>query len=758
MKRRLCIYLTMIYAMLNQAQAQQADLVKYVNTLQGTDSKWSLSYGNTYPTVGLPFAVHFFSAQTGKNGDGWKYQYKANSIRGFQQVHQCSPWMGDYMVFSLMPGLGKLEVNEERRALSFKHENEIAKPHYYAVNFDNGIKAELSPVERGAHMRFSFPKKEKAFLLLDGFLGDSEIKIIPEERKIVGYVHNGRFVPEHMKNYFVLTFDQDFKAYGTWENVKGTIQAGQRYDAGKGKGGYLEFRPGTKVQVKMASSYISPQQADLNFKRELEGHNTFEVSKRKAFDTWNALLNRVRVEGGTEAEMATFYSCMFRANLFSRKFYEMDPEGSPYYFSPYDGKIHKGYMFTDNGFWDTFRGQFPLSNLLHPVMQGRYMQSLLDAQKQAGFFPTWSNPGMSGVMIGNHAISLLADAWVKGIRSFNADSALTAYYHEATNKGVWGGSNGREGWKAYFTKGYVPYGDIHESTAKTLEYAYDDFCAYQLAKATGNKFYENIFARQMYNYKNVFDPQVNFMRGRLDNGQWREPFDPVEWGGPFTEANAWQYTWSVMHDVNGLINLIGGVDKFNAKLDTFFTMEQRVNYGSYKQEIHEMREMLLSKMGQYAHGNQPTQHVPYLYNFSGQPWKAQKYARMVTSRLYNATEKGYPGDEDQGQMSSWYVLSAMGIYSVCPGTDEYVFGSPVFKKVTISLDNGKTFTIKADNNSPQHVYIQSAALNGAVYDKNFIRYEDILKGGELHFVMGDKPNYERGVSTDARPFSLSSID
>ncbi|WP_312334758.1 GH92 family glycosyl hydrolase [Sphingobacterium sp.] len=758
MKRRLCIYLTVIFAMLSQAQAQQVDLVKYVNTLQGTDSEWSLSYGNTYPTVGLPFAVHFFSAQTGKNGDGWKYQYKANRIRGFQQVHQCSPWMGDYMVFSLMPGIGKLEVNEERRGLSFKHENEIAKPHYYAVNFDNGIKAELSPVERGAHMRFSFPKKEKAFLLLDGFLGDSEIKIIPEERKIVGYVHNGRFVPEHMKNYFVLTFDQDFKAHGTWENVEGTIQAGQHYDAGKGKGGYLEFRPGAKVEVKIASSYISPQQADLNFQRELDGNNTFEVSKKKAFDTWNALLNRVRVEGGTEAEMATFYSCMFRANLFSRKFYEMDPEGKPHYFSPYDGKIHKGYMFTDNGFWDTFRGQFPLSNLLHPVMQGRYMQSLLDAQKQAGFFPTWSNPGMSGVMIGNHAISLLTDAWVKGIRTFDADSALAAYYHEATNKGLWGGSNGREGWKAYFTKGYVPYGDIHESTAKTLEYAYDDFCGYQLAKATGNKFYENIFARQMYNYRNVFDPAVNFMRGRLDNGQWREPFDPVEWGGPFTEANAWQYTWSVMHDVNGLINLIGGVDKFNAKLDTFFTMEQRVNYGSYKQEIHEMREMLLSKMGQYAHGNQPTQHVPYLYNFSGQPWKAQKYARMVTSRLYNATEKGYPGDEDQGQMSSWYVLSAMGIYSVCPGTDEYVFGSPVFKKVTISLDNGKTFTIKADNNSLEHVYIQSATLNGAAYDKNFIRYEDLLKGGELHFVMGDKPNYERGISTASRPFSLSSID
>ncbi|WP_265712513.1 GH92 family glycosyl hydrolase [Sphingobacterium sp. InxBP1] len=738
-------------------QAQEADLVKYVSTLQGTDSEWSLSYGNTYPTVGLPFAVHFFSAQTGKNGDGWKYQYKADKIRGFQQVHQCSPWMGDYMVFSLMPGSGKLQVDEQQRALAFSHEHEVAKPHYYAVSFDNGIKAELSPVERGAHMRFSFPKKEKAFLVLDGFLGESEIRIIPEQRKIIGYVHNGRFVPPQMRNYFVLQFSQPFTAYGTWANEDGTLQAGQPYAAGKGRGGYLEFRPGTKVEVKIASSYISPEQAALNLERELGQHRTFEQTKNKAFGIWNKLLNRIRVDGGTEAQKATFYSCMFRANLFSRKFYELDRQDRPYYFSPYDGKVHAGYMYTDNGFWDTFRGQFPLSNILHPEMQGRYMQSLLDAQQQAGFFPTWSNPGMSGVMIGNHAISLLTDAWVKGIRTFNPDSALAAYYHEATNKGLWGGSNGREGWKDYFTKGYIPYGEIHESTAKTLEYAYDDFCAYQLAKMTGNSFYADIFARQMYNYRHVFDPAVGFMRGRLPDGSWREPFDPVEWGGPFTEANAWQYTWSVLHDVNGLINLLGGTERFNAKLDTFFTMEQRINYGTYKQEIHEMREMLLAKMGQYAHGNQPTQHVPYLYNFSGQPWKAQKYSRMVTSGLYNATERGYPGDEDQGQMSSWYVLSAMGIYSVCPGTDQYVFGSPLFEKVTIRLDNGRQFVIRADNNSEQHVYIQSAQLNGVPYDKNFITYGDILQGGELHFVMGAQPNYERGTAPASRPFSLSSL-
>ena len=736
-------------------KAQERDLVKYANTLQGTDSEWNLSYGNTYPTVGLPFAVHFFSAQTGKNGDGWKYQYKAESIRGFQQVHQCSPWMNDYAVFSLMPGIGKLTVNEDERALKFKHANEITKPNHYAVKFDNGITAEVSPVERGGHMKFSFPEHEKAYLVLDGFVKDCQVTILPKERKIIGYVNNGRFVPGNFKSYFVLEFNQPFKAFGTWENEKGKIKAGNVADEGKGVGAYLEFQAGAKVEVKLASSYISPEQAQRNFDHELANNKSFEITKKAGYQVWNKLFNRVAVDGGTEEELATFYSCLFRANLFSRKFYEIDKQGNPHYYSPYDGKVHQGYMYTDNGFWDTFRGQFPLSNILHPQMQGRYMQSLLDAQQQAGFFPTWSNPGMSGVMIGNHAISLLTDAWIKGIRTFNPDSALNAYYHEVTNKGFYGGSNGREGWKEYFTIGYIPYGDIHESTAKTLEYAYDDFCAYQLAKLTGNKFYEEIFARQMYNYQNVFDKKANFVRGRLPNGDWMPNFDPVEWGGPFTEANSWQYTWSVMHDVKGLINLIGGEEKFNSKLDSFFNMPQTIKYGSYKQEIHEMKEMLLAKMGQYAHGNQPTQHVSYLYNFSGQPWKSQKQARMVMSQLYNATEKGYPGDEDQGQMSSWYVLSALGIYSVCPGTDQYVFGSPVFQKATIKLENGKTFVISANGNSAKNVYIQSATLNGKNYDLNYITYQDIINGGTLTFQMAAKPNTRRGISKEARPFSVS---
>lgn len=736
------------------AHAQQ-DLVKYVNTLQGTDSHYGLSYGSTYPTVGLPFGEHFFSAQTNKNGEGWKYQYATKKIRGFQQVHQCSPWMNDYAVFSLMPSTGKLIVNEDARELSFKHENEIAKPNYYKVAFDNGIVTEVSPVERGAHMRFTFPGEQDAFLVLDGFLKDSEVQIIPGEKKVIGWVNNGRFVPKGFRSYFVMEFDQPFEAFGTWDNKSGKTVAGNLKDTGEGRGAYFKFKKGSSVQVKMASSYISQEQAQLNLSSELGKFKTLDQTKAAAANVWNKLLGRVKVEGGTEKELATFYSCLFRANLFSRKFYDLKADGKPYYYSPYDGKIYDGYMYTDNGFWDTFRAQFPLSNILHPQMQGRYMQSLLDAQKQSGWFPTWSNPGGSGVMLGNHAISLLTDAWMKGIRTFDPAKALDAYYHEATNKGPWGGSNGREGWHDYFNRGFVPLGEVHESTAKTLEYAYDDFCAYNLAKATGNKRYEKIFGDQMFNYKNVFDPKVGFMRGKLPSGEWIPDFDPIEWGGAFTEGNSWQYSWSVFHDPKGLIALMGGRERFIAKLDSLFTMHSKFKVGSYKQEIHEMTEMVIANMGQYAHGNQPVMHVPYLYTYAGEPWKTQYRVREIMDKLYNATEKGFPGDEDQGQMSSWYVISALGLYSVCPGTDEYVIGSPVFRKATITLENGKQFIIEAKQNSPENVYIQSAKLNGKSLSKNFIRYQDIAAGGMLSFEMGSAPAMKRGIAESDLPFSVS---
>jgi len=735
----------------------QPDLLKYVNTLQGTNSKPDYSYGNTYPTVAVPYPVHSFSPQTGVNGDGWKYQYSATTIRGFQQVHQCSPWVRDYGTFALMPELGDLTVNEHKRATGFTHEKEIAKPNYYKVTLENEITAEIAPVERGGHMRFTFPGDEKAFLVLDGYIGQSMIKIIPEENRIIGWVHNGFgfLQPSNFKSFFILQFDQPFISYGTWENRNDSVSAGNLTDEGEGIGAYIEFKPGTTVQVKNATSYISFEQAQVTYDREIAQFKTLDETKENAARLWNDLLNRVQVEGDSEADKATFYSCLFRSNLFSHKFYEIDKDGNPYYFSPYDGKIHEGYMYTDNGFWDTFRSQFPLTNILHPEMQGRYMQSLLDAQEQCGWLPTWSFPGMSGIMIGNHAISLLADAWAKGIRDFDPQQALDAYYHEITNRGPFGGSNGREGHEEYFKLGYIPVEKAGESAAKTLEYAYDDFCAYNLAKMTGNEHYMKIYGDLVYNYKNVWDESVGFMRGRKLNGEWYpENFSPYEWKNPFTEGNSWQYTWSVFHDVNGLINLMGGDSVFVTRLDTFF-------YGSNKivtegGVIHEMTEMIAAGMGQYAHGNQPCQHVPFLYTFAGQPWKTQERLRMVMTQLYNGTENGYPGDEDQGGLSSWYVLNALGIYSVCPGTDQYVFGSPLFRKATIKLDNGNTFVIEAENNSPENIYIREATLNGVSYTKNWITYSDISNGGVLHFIMGAEPNYSRGTDAGDRPFSLSA--
>lgn len=731
----------------------EKDLVQYVNTLQGTNSTYELSWGNTYPTTAVPYPMNSWSPQTGKNGDGWKYQYSATTIRGFQPTHQCSPWVGDYGVFSLMP-VSELVVDESKRATPFSHDKEIAKPHYYKVTLENGITTEFSPTTRSAHFRFSFPAKGDAFLVLDGYTKTSQVQIDVANHRITGYVHNGAFSPKTHKNYFIIQFDKPFVSYGTWGNRKNTIQKNNLSREGEGIGAYVQFAKGSKVQAKVSTSYISPEQAEVTMTRELGKHSSVEVTKQAAADVWNQLLNRVLVEGGTEEDMKTFYSCMFRANLFSHKFYEEKEDGSPYYYSPYDEKIHDGYMFTDNGFWDTFRSQFPLTNILHLTMQGQYMQALLDAQEQCGWLPSWSFPSETGGMVGNHSISLLTDAWVKGIRTFDPEKALKAYAHEAMNKGPWGGANGRVRWKDYYQLGYIPYPESMGSTAQTLEYCYDDFCAYQLAKMTGNKFYEEVFARQIYNYKNVYDPSVGFMRGRKLDGSWAD-FDAFEWGGPYCEGNAWHYNWSVFHDVQGLIDLTGGDERFVAKIDSVFALPGIVKYGTYGTKIHEMLEMELAKMGQYAQGNQPIQHMIYLYSYAGQPWKTQYWIRQVMDRLYNSSENGYPGDEDQGGMSSWYVLSALGIYSVCPGTDEYVLGSPKFRKATITMEDGKKFVIEAKGNSKDNVYIQNATLNGKRHTRNYIHYSDIVNGGVLELQMGNQPEKTRGTAKEDRPFSLS---
>ena len=760
MKRKDRLFATLLLAVTAlTVQAKKDDLTQYVNTLQGTHSNFGLSHGNTFPATAMPYAVHLWTPQTGANGDGFKYLYDADAIRGFGQSHQCSPWVSDYAVYTFFPEVGELIVDPNKRAAKFSHENELGLPHYYSVTFDNGIRTEFSPTERGVHMRFTYPKKGDAWLIIDGYTGRSDFEVDVAKRQVRGWVDNQRFVnhAENFRCYFVVQFDKPFSPSLISSVGEKTVPSEDR----KPGSVVLRFPPGSTVQAKAASSYISYEQAGLTLQRELGADKNLEATKARGQKTWNELLGRVRVEGGTEEQLRTFYSCLFRANLFSRKFYEIKADGTPYYYSPYDGKTYDGYLFTDNGFWDTFRSQFPLTNILHPTQQGRYMQAMLHVQqKELGWFPSWSFPGETGGMLGNHSISLFADAWSKGIRTVNPDSLLKAYAHEVFNKGPYGSANGRQCWHEYFTLGYVPFPLSHGCVSQTLEYAYDDWCAYNLARQCGNKFYEKIFLRHLYNYRNLWDPTTHFFRARDEEGHWNDSFegnafDPLVWGGPYTEGNAWHYVWSVFHDVQGLINLFGSDEAFVAKLDSVWTQLSTVKPGWYGAKIHEMTEMEIAGMGQYAHGNQPIQHMPYLYSYAGQPWKTQYWVRQIMNRLYNSMPDGFPGDEDQGGMSSWYVLSALGLYAVTPGTDQYVIGSPLFRKATITLEDGKQFVIEARDNSPENVYIQSGELNGQPLLRNYITYSDIVCGGHLIFQMGSQPNRQRCTGKDAAPFSMS---
>jgi predicted alpha-1,2-mannosidase len=737
------------------AGAQSRSLVDFVNTLQGTNSSREFSRGNTIPAVARPNGMQMWTPQTGPNGDGWKYQFEKTTIRGFQQSHQCSPWSNDYAVFSLMPVVGPLVVDDDRRAVGFRHDDELARPHRYRVALASGVVAELAPTVRGACLRFAFPARQGGYLVLDGYTGECEFDVRPAAGRIVGWVRNGRNLPPNFRAYFVIDFGRPLDDFGAWQRGQEPPQPGATHCRGRNIGAYVRVAPGETLTIRTATSYISREQALVTLERELGGYATFDDAAAAAERAWSRRLGRLLVEGDAERQ-ATFYSCLYRASLFPRKFYEFAADGRPHYRSPFDGRVHDGFMFTDTGLWDTFRAQMPLNALVRPALHGRYVQSLLAAHREGGWLPAWTFPGEAGSMIGNHAISLLADAWAKGLRTFDPAEALAAYRHEANAKGPRGPANGRDGFRDYNERGYVPFPEVREATAKTLEYAYDDFCGYALARATGQREVADELAARMFNYRRVYDAETGFMRGRNRAGQWTTPFDPVEWGGPFVEGCAWHWTWSVFHDPAGLIDLMGGEAAFVARLDAVWRQPGEFRIGSYDGVIHEMREMAADGLGQYAHGNQPMQHMPYLYAYAGQPWKTQQHVRNVMARLYDASENGYPGDEDQGQTSSWFVLSALGLYSVCPGVPEYVLGSPAFPRATIRLGEGKQFVIRAEGHSPEAVYIESATLNDVPYSRSFLRHEDIVRGGELVLRMSQTPNLDRGTTAADRPFSVST--
>jgi predicted alpha-1,2-mannosidase len=730
--------------------------VDYINPLMGTDSKPALSNGNTYPAVALPWGMNFWTPQTGKMGNGWQYTYSADKILGFKQTHQPSPWMNDYGMFSIFPETGTLKLDEAKRASWFSHKAEIAKPYYYSVYLaDYDVTTEITPTERAANFRFTFPKSDSSHIIIDAFNKGSYVKIIPGEKKIIGYsTRNSGAVPANFKNYFVIYVDKPFELASTWHNWE---KDGALEYTGDHAGAVLTFKTkkGEQVHLRVASSFISTEQAELNLKREL-ANDSFETTEQKAKATWNKTLSRLTVEGGTIDQTRTFYSSLYRMLFFPNKLYEVDAKGQTVHYSPINGKVEQGYYFAGTGFWDTFRALYPFLNLVYPSMNKEMQQGLVNSYKEGGWLPEWSSPGYADCMIGNNSASVVAEAYLKGLRGYDIESLYQALKHGANNEGP--NATGRRGVEYYNTLGYVPYDvKINENAARTLEYAYDDFAIYQLGKALGKPASEiDIYKKRSQNYRNLFDPSTKLMRGKNKDGSFETPFNPFKWGDAFTEGNSWHYSWSVFHDIQGLINLVGGKPKFAAKLDSVFTMPPVFDDSYYGVTIHEIREMQIAGMGQYAHGNQPIQHMIYLYNYAGEPWKTQYWARETMNKLYKAVPDGYCGDEDNGQTSAWYVFSAMGFYPVTPASDQYVLGAPLFKKLTVNLENGKKITINAPKNSADNKYVNTLNVNGKAYDFNWLSHKALLNGAELNFDMSATPNKERGTKAADVPYSMSN--
>lgn len=737
--------------------ANAAEPVDYVSTLVGTQSSFALSTGNTYPAIAMPWGMNFWMPQTGKMGDGWGYVYDANKLRGFKQTHQPSPWINDYGQFSIMPVTGKAVFDQDKRASWFSHKAETATPYYYRVYLaDHDVVAEVAPTERAAVFRFTYPETDKAFVVVDAFDNGSSVEVLPELNMIVGYTtKNSGGVPDNFKNYFALKFSKPFTYTATVAD--GDINASSLKSESNHAGAIIGFstRRGEQITVQVASSFISKEQALQNMK-EL-GDGDFDRIKAQGRARWNDVLGRIAVEDNNIDHLRTFYSCLYRATLFPHKFYETDANGNVVHYSPHTGEIVSGYLYTGTGFWDTFRALFPLLNLVYPSVNKEMQEGFINVYRESGFLPEWSSPGHRGCMVGNNSASVVADAYLKGVRVDDTETLWQAVVHGANAVHPTVSSTGRCGFEYYNKLGYVPYNvKINENVARTLEYAYDDWCIYKLGKSLGKKDKElRQYKQNALNYKNVFDRETNLMRGRNEDGTFQKPFSPLKWGDAFTEGNAWHYTWSVFHDPQGLIDLMGGKATFNAMMDSVFNVPPLFDDSYYGQVIHEIREMQIMNMGNYAHGNQPIQHMIYLYDYSGEPWKAQYRVRDVMEKLYSAAPDGYCGDEDNGQTSAWYVFSALGFYPVCPGSGQYALGTPYFDRVSLRLENGKTVNISARNNSPSNCYVQSLAVDGKAYTKNYVTHDALLNGANLSFTMSPQPNKQRGTADEDVPYSFS---
>lgn len=713
------------------AHAADHDAVSYVNPLIGTQ-KSAIGYGGTMPFVSPPFGMTNWTPQTRQNKISiTSYNYDDPTISGFIGTHQPAIWMGDYGYVTLMPQTGALRTTPEGRKLRYRHSAETARPDYYAVSLQTGagstIQAEMTATERCAMLRFHFPKSGVARVLVEtsrpGIAGYAAVD--RQTHEITGYnphrmdAHLGPSKLPNFKGYFVIQFRQapsDAKTYG----MEGNSTKSSR-------GAYAEFKPGETVDVRVGTSFLSIDQARANLEREMPEWN-FDAVRQQLRATWNEKLNRMQVDGATDREKTRLYTALYHALMYPRIFSEAGR-----YYSAFDDQIHTGESYTAYSLWDTFRAENSLLTLFAPERMDGMVTALLQNYKEGGWMPKWPNPSYTNIMIGTHADSVVAEAIRKGFHGFDRELAWQAVYKDAMtppdgdttrrwlDREEHTPYEARGGLTYYKQLGYIPTDKTDEASSRTLEDSYDDWCVAQVAKALGREDDYRFFLHRSLNDRNLYNPAVGLMNGKTSDGKWAPLGGSRDTPGNrsisgWTEGDAWVYTWSPLHDQAGLLQLMGGAEAYTAKLDQHFSG------------------------GHNVHANEPSHHYGYLYDFGGQPWKTQAKVREIAAAEYGYDAGGLDGDDDCGQMSAWLLFTAMGFYPVNPASGDYMIGSPIYRGMTLKLDNGKTFRVEAENNSATNVYIQSATLDGKPLDIPVITWEQIQSGATLHFVMGPKPS------------------
>lgn len=746
MKRLLIVWLILLVGVFGCSMKKEK-LTAYVDPFIGTDA-----HGHVFPGATLPFGMVQLSPDTRK--DSWDgcsgYHYSDSTILGFSHTHLSGTGVGDYGDVRLMPTTGDVQLypgSEDKPETGyrsrFSHQSEMARPGYYQVFLkDYQITAELTVTPRVGFHRYHFPEGSQANVILDiteGITSDRIMELwirVINDREVEGLRRTSGWARDQWV-FFNAEFSQPFKNYGILKD--GEIYYGNNFAQGTEIKAWFTFdtEVESQVMVKVGISAVSAEGARLNRQHELP-HWDFDMTTKQAEQAWEKMLSKIRVEGRDKNRKKVFYTALYRTMIAPNVYSDVDGK-----YRGHDGKIHQAEgseVYTVFSLWDTFRALHPLFTILHRKLTGDLINTMLLHYQQGGLLPVWElAANETWCMIGYHAVPVIVDAYNKGIRNFDTTLALEACLRSATQDHF--------GLDVYRQKGYIPADYEAESVSKTLEYAYDDWCIAIFAKALGrDDVYETFIQRAQF-YKNIFDATTGFMRPKI-NDSWLEPFDPREVNFHYTEANAWQYSFFVPQDINGLMDLHGGADQFASRLEQMFN-EKPETTGRRQADITGM-------IGQYAHGNEPSHHMAYLFNYAGKPWKTQEFVRKIMDELYTHNPDGLCGNEDCGQLSAWYVFSAMGFYPVTPGSELYILGTPAFDRVIITPENGQPFIIEAKNLSPKNFYVQSVTLDDEDYPRTFITHTDIMRGGRLTFYMGKYPNQSRGILPEHIPVSAIS--